>query len=157
MKMNKNKMAKLVQPISPDLYEKIHTTMPMACVDVIITNNNYFLLVKRKNKPVQNQWWFPGGRIFKNETLIEAVIRKSFEETGLKVEIINRVGVEETIFPDGPFNSTTHTINVVYVVKANNSEEIKMDEQSSEYDWFSKINDNWNPYVKNFLKIVGFK
>lgn len=157
MKTNKNKMAKLVQFISPDLYEKIHATMPIACVDIIITNNNSFLLVKRKNKPAQNQWWFPGGRIFKNETLIEAVIRKSFEETGLKVEIINRIGAEETLFPDGPFNSTTHTINVVYAVKANNPEEIKTDEQSSEYDWFSKINDNWNPYVKNFLKIVGFR
>lgn len=155
--MKENKMEKLVQIISPDLYEKIHTTMPIACVDVIITNDNKFLLVKRKNKPVQNQWWFPGGRIFKNETLIEAVIRKSFEETGLKVKIINRIGIEETIFSDGPFNSTTHTINVVYAVKANNPEKIKMDKQSSEYDWFSKINDNWNPYVKNFLKIVGFR
>jgi len=121
-KMNEQK----VQLIPSDLYEKIHMAMPMACVDIIITNINSFLLAKRKNKPAKNQWWFPGGRILKNETLAEAVARKSFEETGLKVEIINRIGVEETIFPDGPFN-------------------------------FSEINEGWHPYVKNFLKIAGFK
>lgn len=157
MKMGKNKMNKKAQSITPDLYEKIHITMAIACVDIIITNNNSFLLVKRKNKPAKNQWWFPGGRILKNETLAEAVIRKSFEETGLNVEIVNRVGVEETIFPDGPFNVTTHTINVVYLTKAINPEEIKTDEQSSEYGWFSKINEKWVPYIKNFLKIAGFK
>ncbi|KKR54099.1 MAG: NUDIX hydrolase [Parcubacteria group bacterium GW2011_GWA1_40_21] len=152
-KMNEQK----VQLIPSDLYEKIHMAMPMACVDIIITNINSFLLAKRKNKPAKNQWWFPGGRILKNETLAEAVARKSFEETGLKVEIINRIGVEETIFPDGPFNSSTHTINVTYLAKAVNPKEIKMDEQSSEYGWFSEINEGWHPYVKNFLKIAGFK
>jgi len=159
MKTNlKNKMDKqIAQHINSDLYEKIHMAMPIACVDVIITNGNSFLLVKRKNKPAQNQWWFPGGRILKNETLTEAVTRKSFEETGLNVKIVNCIGVEETIFPDGPFNSTAHTINVTYLVKAINPEEIKMDEQSSEYDWFSKIDADWHPYIKNFLKIAGFK
>lgn len=150
-------MNKKAQPIPSDLYEKIHAIMPIACVDIIIINNNSFLLLKRKNKPAKNQWWFPGGRIFKNETLTEAVIRKSFEETGLKVKIINRLGAEETIFPDGPFNSATHTINIVYLVKAINPEEIKLDEQSGEYNWFSEINENWHPYIKNFLKIAGFK
>jgi len=38
-----------------------------------------------------------------------------------------------------------------------NPKEIKMDEQSSEYGWFSEINEGWHPYVKNFLKIAGFK
>ena len=158
MKTNpKNKMDKKVQLIPPGLYKKIHMSIPMACVDIIITNGNSFLLIKRKNKPAQNQWWFPGGRIFKNETLTEAVARKSFEETGLNIKIINRIGVEETIFPDGPFNSSTHTINVVYLTRATNHKEIKMDEQSSEYKWFSRINKNWHPYINNFLSTVGFK
>lgn len=150
-------MNKKAQLIPSDLYEKIHMTMPIACVDIIIINDNSFLLVKRKNKPAQNQWWFPGGRILKDETLIEAVIRKSFEETRLKVKIINRIGVEETIFPDGPFNSATHTINVVYLTKVINPETIKLDEQSGEYNWFSGINENWHPYIKNFLSLAGFK
>lgn len=157
MKMRKNKMDKRAQPIPPDLYKKIHTTVPMACVDIIITNDNSFLLVKRKNKPAQNQWWFPGGRILKDETLTEAVIRKSFEETRLDVEIIHNIGAGETIFPDGPFEFTTHTINIVYLVKAINPEKIKLDEQSSEYNWFSEINENWHPHIKNFLSLVGFK
>jgi len=140
--------------IPKNLYKKIHEAMPIACVDIVIISDNKFLLVKRKNKPAQGLWWLPGGRILRNETIQDTVTRKAKEETGLKVKIVKCLGVDETIFPDGPFGSSTHTINVVFLVKPLSPVmNIKLDEQSDESKWFSKIEKNWHPYVKKFLKL----
>ncbi len=144
--------------IPTPLYRKIHSLLPIACVDIIIVNEkNEFFLVKRKNKPVQGEWWFPGGRIFKNEHLSGAAKRKAEEETGLTITIIKALGSDETFFPDGPFSDSTHTINTVFLAKIKTAKTgIKLDAQSDDCGWFSKINKNWHPYLKKFLKNCGY-
>lgn len=138
-----------------DQYREFHRLMPIACVDIILVKGNSFLLVKRKNAPAREEWWFPGGRIIRNECLVDAVIRKTSEETGLEITDCAMLGVDETMFPDGPFGGTTHTINVVF--KANvDSDQVVLDSQSDEYQWFEQIDDNWDPYVEKFLSKAGF-
>jgi len=66
--------------INPELYKKINETMPITAVDIILVKDGKFLLGKRNNKPVQNKWWLPGGRILKGELLKNAVKRKVKEE-----------------------------------------------------------------------------
>ena len=132
--------------------------MPIACVDIVIIFDKKFLLAKRKNKPARGQWWMPGGRVLKNETMENASTRKAREETGLSVKIIKRLGVDETIFPDGPFGSPTHTINAVFLSEPLSPVNgVKLDEQADEFKWFSKIENNWHPHVKKFLRLAGFK
>jgi colanic acid biosynthesis protein WcaH len=145
--------------IPTSLYKKIHSLLPIACVDIIIVNKkNEFFLVKRKNKPALGKWWFPGGRIYKNETLKEAVKRKVLEETGLKVKIVKCLGAEETFFPDGPFSDSTHTINTIFLTSTDTADmKIKLDSQSDDGRWFSKISKHWHPYVKKFLKNCGYE
>lgn len=52
-------------------------------------NRKKVLLVKRRDMPM---WVLPGGKIEKNETQEQAVIREVFEETGFKVDIIKKIG-----------------------------------------------------------------
>ena len=139
------------------IYKVIHTHSPIACVDIVVKYGNKFLLGKRKNKPVQNKWWFPGGRILKGETFKRAVIRKVKEETGLSVKIIRYLGIDETIFPDGPFGKPSHTINIVFLVTPiGSNHKITRDSQHDEFQWFSQINKKWHPYLKKFLELAGF-
>ena len=143
--------------ISDELYRRIHEVLPIACVDILLTTGNSFLLAKRSNKPAQGQWFFPGGRILKGETLEDAVRRKAKEEIGTEILIREIIGVEETIFPDGPFGGPTHTINVVFLATAVQPENvISLDTQNDEYKWFSYIDNTWHPYVKKFLTLAGF-
>lgn len=55
----------------------------------IVFEGEKVLLVKRRDVPV---WVFPGGGIEENESGEQAVIREIFEESGLKVDIVRRVG-----------------------------------------------------------------
>jgi colanic acid biosynthesis protein WcaH len=62
-------------------YKKFLEQMPVVCIDAIIMNNNgQYLLIKRKNEPLKGDYWVPGGRLLKNETLNDAVLRKVKEE-----------------------------------------------------------------------------
>lgn len=141
-------------------YKKIIEYMPICCVDVVICHCNKILLVYRNTEPAKNEWWFPGGRVYKNERLEEAAIRKAYEEVGIKVQIVKMIGIYETMFNKGPFDdlkSGVHTINICFLVKPTlENFKIKIDDTISDYRWIDKIEDNLNPYVEKVLKNLEF-
>lgn len=46
----------------------------------------------------EGHWSLPGGKVEADETLIEATIRETFEETGYKIVIGNLLAVNESKF-----------------------------------------------------------
>ena len=125
--------------INQIIYNQILENMPIICVDgVIINNENEILFLKRENEPAKNEWWFPGGRLLKNEKLEDAIIRKVKEETNLDVEVVKYIGTTETIFDNGPFDIPVHTVNFTYQLKLV-SIDIKIDSHHSDYLWSNKI------------------
>jgi len=143
--------------IPTELYQQIHATIPIACVDIVLKDGDSFLLAKRTNKPAQGQWFLLGGRILKGEKLYDAACRKIREETGIEITIEKMLGIDETMFPDGPFNDPTHTINIVFLAtRKDPMSTITLDKQNSEYQWLSHIDGTWHPYVQKFLTLAGF-
>jgi colanic acid biosynthesis protein WcaH len=135
-------------------YKTIHALMPIPCVDVVIVHDKAVLLGLRLNKPAEGVYWFPGGRVYKGETLEAAAKRKAEEETGLTVKIVRRLGTDETLFPDGPFDESTHTINIVFLATCKNPTNLKADSQNSDLKWFTKLPKNSPSYVKKFTKLA---
>jgi len=134
--------------IDDPLYNKIIDVLPILCVDGFIVDDNKILLLKRNNYPAINEWWVPGGRVIKNELLCDSIIRKVKEETGLDVEILNQIGITETVF------ETKHTVNVCFSLKIK-SGDITINSEHSEYKWFKidrlpiNINSELNKIIKN--------
>jgi len=129
--------------ISQKKYEDITKRLPILCVDIIIRNEvGEFLLVKRKNKPLQGQWWVVGGRVEKNEDLTEAVVRKLWEELHLECVRHNMqlLGYYEAVFHDSPFEHSIHTVSVVFVVHVwSEAVRIELDDQSEDYMWAKEL------------------
>jgi len=134
--------------IEDKYYKIILEWMPIPTVDGIITFEGNFLLLKRNNPPVKGEWWVPGGRVRKGESLEEAVSREVFEETGLECEIIRQVGVINLVFPE------CHTISIYYLVEAKNSN-VKLNEEHSDYRWVSKLPEGSHRYLKTMIKEAG--
>lgn len=132
--------------------------MPIPCIDLVVRYKGKLLLVKRAAKPLKNQWCFPGGRIYKNESFREAALRKLKEETNLKCKIVRFFGPYETMFKDAPFDvkTGTHTINMVALVEVSDILSLKLDKNHSAYRFFSSISKTWHPYVKRALKDCNF-
>lgn len=121
-------------------YRRIIEQLPIICVDAIIINDKkQYLLVRRKNEPLKGEYWVPGGRLFKNESLQDAVKRKVRQELGIESNIIMPVGVYEDFYEKGPFNiEGYHALSIVYLM-AVESENIQLDDQSDDWGWFDQL------------------
>ncbi len=116
-------------------YKEFIHYMPICCVDVVVHVGRSFLLVKRIQEPAKNEWWFPGGRVFKNELLAEGVIRKVREEIGLEVVVEKQIGAYDTVFETSSFGIPVHTINVAFLVTPTHGRigELCLDSSSAGY------------------------
>ena len=90
-------MAHTPGPLDPaNLPQKSYKLMweltPVPCVDLVIVDDDKFLLSKRNIPPSKGLWHLPGGRIHKGELAIEAAKRKAFEETGLQIDVKKFIG-----------------------------------------------------------------
>jgi len=85
------------------------------CSGGIIFNDGKYLLVKHGNG---NHWDFPKGHMEKNESEETAALREIYEETGLKVEIIE--GFKESISYIDNINMEDKTV-IFFLCKANES------------------------------------
>ncbi len=151
---------KIIGRLPVGLYKKIQASTPVVCVDLVVADRqkHAFLLVKRVNEPEKGKWFLPGGRVFKNEKLAQAALRKLREETGLKGKVMRELGVGEYFSKRGYFRgSTSHTVSAVYLIEVAGRKNAVLDPQSSEARWFNGINSSWHPYVKRFLRLAGFK
>ncbi len=137
-------------------YKEFIHFMPICCVDVVVHVGRSFLLVKRIQEPAKDEWWFPGGRVLKNELLTAGVIRKVREEIGLEVTIEKQIGAYDTIFDTSSFGIPVHTINIAFLVVPTFGSigGICLDSSSAEYS----ITDNLvgcNDYVTRVILDSG--
>jgi ADP-ribose pyrophosphatase YjhB (NUDIX family) len=134
--------------IDDEYYQMILKWMPIPTVDAIITFEGKFLLLKRKNPPVQGEWWLPGGRVRRGEALEDAVRREVREETGLECRSLRQVGVINLVFPE------CHTISVYYLVEAESSN-VTLNEEHSDYQWVSTLPKKSHRYLKSMVEEAG--
>ena len=124
-------------------YRRILRRMPLLCVDGVILNSaGCVLLVKRKNEPLKNRWWVPGGRVLKGESLEHAFRRKMREELGIRISGARCIGYSEaTALRHRGLNPTTGLLrSVSFVFETRfDATSIKLDSQSSSWGYFAKL------------------
>jgi colanic acid biosynthesis protein WcaH len=156
----KKQMKRINRLIPRALYQRIHRMLPVVCVDTVVTNRarTRFFLVRRANEPERGRWWLPGGRLHKNERLIDAARRKIFEEIGFRGRIKEQLGTYEYFSSRGYFpGMSAHTIIFVFLAVVDERKNFHLDSQSTDAQWFERIDRRLDPYVKNFLRLAGFR
>ncbi|MEM4397367.1 MAG: NUDIX domain-containing protein [Candidatus Woesearchaeota archaeon] len=84
----------------------------------------------------EGHWDLPKGHVEKNETLEEAAIRETFEETGLKINLIN--GFKEKIdytFKDKYKNYRLVHKDVYFFLGKAEKKEVKLSQEHIGYMW----------------------
>ncbi|NRT35892.1 ADP-ribose pyrophosphatase YjhB (NUDIX family) [Clostridium beijerinckii] len=83
-------------------------------VGAIIIRDKKLLMVKNDSAPY---YYSVGGRVKLNETSEEAVIRETFEETGVELEIDRLAFIHEHFFNEEITNENYHEIAFFYLMK----------------------------------------
>ena len=115
---------------------------PLVSIDLVIRNpSNKVLLGKRNNRPAMGYWFVPGGRIFKNETINQALKRISEVELGqdLSTKARSLLGAYDHIYEDNFLNVkgiNTHYVVLAFVIALQQEIEVKSDEQHTELKWW---------------------
>lgn len=129
--------------LSPgQLIEAIRLT-PLVSIDLIVRDPQGRVLAGlRTNRPAQNCWFVPGGRICKDERLADAFQRITRTELGVTEDFSHArfLGVYEHLYEDnfaGVPELSTHYVVLAYELLLNSPLPELPDEQHEEFRWFT--------------------
>jgi len=127
--------------IPEEEYTRIQAVLPILCVDCLIIHEQKCLLLRRTKEPAKGQYWFPGGRVFKGETIQNAALRKAREEVSLDCSFERIIKVEESIFERNEgMNCDIHTVNVCCQLSTQQTCYVRMDASHDDFIWLG-LND----------------
>jgi len=130
--------------LDQDTFRGVVAAAPLISIDLIVENDEGELLLGlRKNRPAQDFWFVPGGRVLKNETLDDAFRRISRAELGSELDrsVARFLGVYEHFYDDSVFGETpgTHYIVLAYHVKVNLQEAVLPILEHFSYRWIKAV------------------
>jgi ADP-ribose pyrophosphatase YjhB (NUDIX family) len=110
---------------------------PLIGVGAVIVENGRALLIRRATPPLLGEWSLPGGVLECGEALREAAIREAREETGLKVEVGEMLGVYERVIhsPDGRVRY--HYVLIDFLCRSV-SGQLEAGSDAAEVGWFRR-------------------
>ncbi|EOG7647132.1 GDP-mannose mannosyl hydrolase [Vibrio cholerae] len=107
---------------------------------VVLDTQNQILVGERVNRPAQGYWFVPGGRVYKNETLIKAFERICLDELGqiFSYQDAKSLGLYDHFYNDSVFGDdiSTHYINAPYLIELSENTTLNLpSEQHRHYRW----------------------
>jgi 8-oxo-dGTP diphosphatase len=110
---------------------------PMLTVDVVVLASTRdarrVLLVQRGHPPFVGSWALPGGFVDEGERVIEAAPRELAEETGLRVDALELLGVYDTPGRD----PRGWTVSIVYLARMQSEPAVAGADDASDARWFA--------------------
>ena len=100
----------------------------MVGVGVLIERDGMYLLIRRAADPDKGMWSVPGGLVEIGERVRDAAVREAMEETGLRVELVERLGVVDKIMRDDDGRVKYHFIIVQFLARIVEGEARAMDD-----------------------------
>lgn len=132
-------------------WETIVNNIPIVSVDLVVECPDGIVLGQRSNEPAKGEWFVPGGRVKKGESLEEAVHRVAMEELGVDIKISEKLGVFEHFYETSEVGGEKHYVAHGFRVW---TEDVgfKSDTQHGELATFEEVPQDLHEYVLDYLE-----
>ena len=122
-------------------FKAVIENAPLVSIDLCLISEGKMLLGKRKNNPLKGEWFTPGGRIYKNETWQNSLLRISKVELGLcdvLVEDFSLMGIWDHFYNNSAFSedTSTHYVNLPHFAYFKYKPKLIQDDQHDIFKWF---------------------
>lgn len=149
-----------------DFATVVHSA-PLVSMDlVVVRGGTEVLLGQRNNRPAQGYWFVPGGRIFKNEPMQQALQRIAESEIGIEPALIKTslkpswLGAYEHFYADSfaaQESVTTHYVVLAHLLHVPaNFEPKRHDDQHQAWRWWplaeARASSEVHHFCQNYLR-----
>jgi len=147
-------------------FKTVIENTPLVSIDLCLICNGQILLGKRRNEPLKGTWFTPGGRIHKNETWQDALLRIAEVELGLgdtAVESFSLMGVSDHFYNNSALDQdiSTHYAKWPHFAEFKSRPQITLDDQHGEFEWFDLSvvakDEKFHPYMRNYASWLLYK
>lgn len=121
-------------PLTSEEFRTIYSKVPRLTVEIIVKSEKGILLTLRDIEPYKDMWHLPGGTVYFNERLADAVRRVAKKELGITVTDSKFIDFIE--YPTHLQHSFDAPVGMAFLVEYQG--EIETDEQASEAKWFTE-------------------
>ena len=140
-------------------FKTVIENTPLISIDLCLLCEGQLLLGKRNNEPLKERWFTPGGRIHKNESWQNALLRIARTELGVTdivIENFSLMGMWDHFYKNSAFDesTSTHYVNLPHYAQFRSKPRVTLDDQHVEFKWFDLAavfkNEKFHPYVRNY-------
>jgi len=119
-------------------FKTVVRSTPLISIDLLVKKDKKILLGKRINKPAQGYLFSIGGRVYKNETINNAMMRIAKDELNIELKLTPRfIGVFEHFYDDSIYQDvSTHYVNLTYEIEIEEVLNLP-NEQHNQYQWLT--------------------
>ena len=138
-------------------FKAVIRSTPLISIDLLVKKDNKILLGKRLNKPAQGCLFSIGGRVYKNETINNAMMRIAKNELNIELKLMPRfIGVFEHFYDDSIYQDvSTHYVNLAYEIEIEETLNLPT-KQHNEYQWLTidelLESNQVHEYVKGYFR-----
>ncbi len=137
--------------IPSDEWEVIVENVPIVSVDLVVECPEGIVLGQRSNELAKGEWFVPGGRVQKGESLKAAVQRVGREELGVDVKIREPLGAFEHFYETSEVGCGKHYVAHGYRVWTEESD-FELDTQHGKLATFEELPEDPHEYVVAYLE-----
>ena len=136
----------ITEKLSEEIWRTCVDSIPIFGIDMIIFSRKYGVLMgHRINNPAKGKLFVPGGRVYKNERILDAFNRILLSETGLTFPFnkTTSIGLYEHFYNVTSWStseSSTHYIieaRLIELDPENIKLKLNLNEQHSNFEWIS--------------------
>ena len=149
--------------LAAQTFKTVIENTPLVSIDLCLACEGQLLLGRRTNEPLKGEWFTPGGRIHKNETWQDALLRIAEVELGLSgiaVDDFALMGMWDHFYSNSALdhNTSTHYVNLPHYAEFKSRPQITLDDQHGEFEWFDLSvvakDEKFHLYIRNYASCL---